>query len=228
MILVDNGLANPEDLQAASGGPSMRINLFALFMITFLFSASTNAEPITMIELDPPDIEIVNDATLRKNPAGRLILNRHDFWVSYFKKETGGKLTFLPFLRGKTKKQSLLIQKDYVHYQEAAGQRVGILIRLEANVETQDSDVVINKFHDIGAAAQLGIARGTIRVKVYGLDGPPVYQLRFEVDLSSVSLAELEKQISALHSKILTDQALIVAPVVLPSLIFTHRDLARK
>lgn len=206
----------------------MRINLIALFMSTFLFSASTNAEPLTRIELDPPDIEIVNDATLRKSPAGTLILNRHDFWVSYFKKETGGKLTFLPFLRGKTKKQSLLIQKDYVHYQEAAGQRVGILIRLEANVETQDSDVEINKFHDIGAAAQLGIARGTIRVKVYGLDGPPVYQLRFEVDLSSVSLAELEKQISDLHSKILTDQALVVAPVVLPSLIFTHRDMARK
>ena len=206
----------------------MKTNLFALFMITFLFSANTSAAPLTMIELDPPDIEIIKDATLRKNPAGRLILNRHDFWVSYFNKETGGKLTFLPFFSGKTKKQSLLIQKDYVHYQEAAGQRVGILIRLEANVETQDSDVVINKFHDIGAAAQLGIARGTIRVKVYGLDGPPVYQLRFEVDLSSVSLAELEKQITALHSKILTDQALVVEPVVLPSLIFTHRDLARQ
>jgi len=206
----------------------MRINLLALFVSTFLFSASASAAPLSMNELDPPDIEIASDATLRKNPGGKLILNRHDFWVSYFKKETGGKLTFLPFLRGKTKKQSLLIQKDYVHYQEAKGQRVGILIRLEANVETQDSDVEINKFHDIGAAAQLGIARGMIRVKVYGLDGPAVYQLKFEVDLSSVNLAELEKQISELHSKILTDQDLIVSSVILPGSIFKYRDLARK
>ncbi len=52
----------------------MRINLFALFASTFLFSASANAAPLTMNELDPPDIEIVNDATLRKNPGGKLIL----------------------------------------------------------------------------------------------------------------------------------------------------------
>ena len=156
------------------------------------------------------------------------MLNRHDFWVNYFKKESGGKLKFIPFFGGKTTKQQLLIQKDYVHYQEVNGERAGILIRLEANVETQDSDIKIEKFQDIGAAAQLGIARGDIKVGVFGLDGPEIYKLKMEVDLNSVSLANIENQINNLHSKIMTDNTLTIAPVALPDATFKFRDENRK
>ena len=200
----------------------------AVVTVLCLFAVRSDAAEISLAELVPSDSAIVESSALRKNPTGHLVLDRHDFWVSYFRKENGGKLTFLPYLLGKTSKQSLLIQKDYVHYQDSGGQRVGILIRLEANVETQDSEIQIDKFRDIGAAAELGIARGTIRVRVYGLDGPPVYQLRFEVDLNSVSLSDLENRISDLHSKIMTDESLIVSPVVLPDRIFEFRDMARQ
>lgn len=218
----------------------MRSGLYCLVVASFALSSLAHAQDatkspenninqvvVTRYSLEPDDKSQVTLNNSEKGKDSPLTMNRHDFWINYFRKEEGGKLSFLSFFSASTKKQSLLIQKDYVHYRIEDKDNIGILIRLEANVETSDSSFEVKNFKDIGAAAQLGFARGNIHVKIHGLDGPEIYKMRLEVDLNSASLAQIEEQINILHNKIMTDPTLKISPVILPEEIFKLRDIGR-
>ena len=197
-----------------------------IVLICSFYSFNSNAEEVTLNELEPLD-KSVELESLPKTGDGLVVLNKHDFWVNFFRREQGGKLTFLPFFGGKTKNVSLIVQKDYVHYRGEKDNRVGVLIRIEAHIKTDASEIEIKDFHDLGAAAQLGVASGRLYVKVWGLAGAPVFKITTQANLNSVALADIEEQLDALHKKVYSDSELIVDPVLLPESIFEFSRINR-
>ncbi len=185
-------------------------------------------EPVIVLKGELVPRGLAPDKVLNENASGNneIILNKHDLLISYFKTEKNGKLSFLPFLNLKGKDQHLTIYKDYVHYKETNNERLGILLRIEASVNILDADFELNNFNDIGAAAQLGRVRGRVHVKAYGVDGPDIYKLLIDADMTPIALVDIQNQINQINSKLKVEgSSLVIHPVALPEKLFELHGL---
>lgn len=116
--------------------------------------------------------------------------------------------------------QKILFQQDYVSYKKIEGKKVGILLRLEAEIIAKKADLNLNGIFAIGAAASTGSASGKLRLKVYGLSGKPIMDaIPAPSDVSEQSLLNAFTAIATIKSKIYEDDV-FVQPQEIPEIPF--------
>ncbi|MCU4677711.1 hypothetical protein N7931_19050 [Catenovulum sp. 2E275] len=120
--------------------------------------------------------------------------------------------------------QKILFQQDYTSYKnvDVNGKRkkVGILLRLEAELVTKKADLNLNGIFAIGAAASSGSASGRLRLKVYGLSGEAIsLAIPAPSDISEQSLLNAFTAIATIKSKIYEDNVFVI-PQDIPELPF--------
>ncbi|MDL2042873.1 hypothetical protein MT371_12975 [Vibrio parahaemolyticus] len=150
-------------------------------------------------------------------------LANHEVLTNTFVFKTDGKVEYLGSkLAARGKK--VLFQQDYVSYKnvEISGKqkKVGILLRLEAEIVTKSADLNLNGIFAIGAAASAGTAAGKLRLKVFGLSGRPISEaIPAPSDISEQSLLNAFTAIATIKSKIY-DGDVFVVPQEIPEIPF--------
>lgn len=132
-------------------------------------------------------------------------LANHDVLLRAYSVDAGGKITFLTSLISGTSK-NIVVQRDYINYKlvdvNGHEKKVGVLFRIEAELQTKQSNVDLNGLFAIGLAVKTGAASGQLRVSVHGLSGEPVSTLiPSPSDVSEQSIQNAMEAIALLKSK---------------------------
>lgn len=145
-------------------------------------------------------------------------LVNHEVYVRAYSMEADGTLSYLTgSVAGKGKK--IVVQQDYINYKlvETAGvtQKVGIVLRIEAELITKESKVDLNGLFAIGLAVKSGSAAGQLKVRVYGLAGEPVSSLLpLPSEISEGSLQTAMQAVASLKAKIYDDKVTIAPQII--------------
>ena len=125
--------------------------------------------------------------------------------------------------------EKVLFQLDYVSYQNVIvgdkTKKLGILLRIEAEVITRKADINLNGIFAIGAAVTSGSASGRLRVKIFGLSGKPIIEaIPSPSNISEDSLLNAFTSIASIKSKMYEEDVYVI-PQELPEFSF---ELGRK
>lgn len=150
-------------------------------------------------------------------------LANHEVITNTYIVNTNGKLTYLGSQLAASGKK-ILFQQDYTSYKnvtvDGKTKKVGILLRLEAELITKKANLELNGIFSIGAAASAGSASGRLRLKVYGLSGKEISNaIPAPSDISEQSLMTAFSSIATIKSKIY-EEDVYVLPQEIPSLEF--------
>ncbi len=143
----------------------------------------------------------------------------HEISVTCWVVEANGSLTLLASQwTGKGKR--IIVQQDYVNYalieKNGVQLRLGILLRVEADLVTLKQEVKLNGLFAAAVAAQTGGASGKLKVLVYGLSGEPINALLpMPSNLSEESFMGALTAIGGIKAKIY-DEKVFVEPCALP------------
>ena len=181
-------------------------------------------EGSTPSKSDPPDNWVTAGQTGDDEPEYRksAILQKliyHEISVTCWVVEANGNLTLLASQwAGKGKR--IIVQQDYVNYglfeKNGVPLRLGILLRVEADLLTLKGQVNLNGLFAAAVAVQTGRASGKLKVLVYGLSGEPVNALLpMPSNLSEESFMGALTAIGAIKAKIY-DEQVFVEPCLLP------------
>jgi len=141
-------------------------------------------------------------------------LANHDVFLNAYSIETDGSLSYLASkISGSSKK--VVVQRDYVNYKyvviDGVQKKVGVVFRIEAELETKKKDVDLNGLFAIGLAVKQGVASGQLRVKVYGLSGEPVSSLiPSPADVSESSIQSAMESVALLKSKMYDPKVTVI------------------
>lgn len=150
-------------------------------------------------------------------------LANHEIVTNTYVVENTGKLEYLG-AKLAAKGQKVLFQQDYTSFKfvdvNGVQKRIGIMLRLEAELITKKADLDLNGIFAIGVAASSGSAFGKLRVKVYGLSGAPIMQqIPTPTNISEEALLNAFTSIATIKSKIYEDDVFVL-PQDIPNLPF--------
>ncbi len=154
-------------------------------------------------------------------------LANHEVVTNAFLVEKNGKLSYLASKLAASDKQ-VIFQQDHISYKNikltTGTKKVGILLRIEAEVTTKKGEVNLNGLFAIGAAVSAGSLSGKLRIKVYGLSGKPIMDaIPAPGNISEESLLNALTCIATIKSKIYED-GVYVLPQDIPDLKFDDFD----
>ena len=150
-------------------------------------------------------------------------LANHEVVTNAFMVESDGKLSYLASKLVGSDKQ-VIFQQDHISYKNVkisgVNKKIGIMLRIEAEVSTKKGDVNLNGLFAIGAAVSSGSVSGKLRIKVYGLSGKPVMDaIPAPGNISEESLLNALTCIATIKSKIYEDNVYVL-PQDIPELRF--------
>lgn len=211
-----------------------------LFLLFFMTCGTANAEGLIVDALDPvslnvKDIEKLNKQNelilptfnqldlVQRSKFALYELANHEVITNTYVFKADGKLEYLGSKLAASG-QKILFQQDYTSYKnvDVNGKRkkVGILLRLEAELVTKKADLNLNGIFAIGAAASSGSVSGRLRLKVYGLSGEAIsLAIPAPSDISEQSLLNAFTAIATIKSKIYEDNVFVI-PQDIPELPF--------
>jgi|LZQN01.1.fsa_nt_gb hypothetical protein len=150
-------------------------------------------------------------------------LVNHEVVTNAFVKEEKGKVSYLASKFVGENKQIVFYQ-DHVSYKNTKIddeiKKMGIMLRIEAEVSTIKGEVSLNGLFAIGAAVSAGAISGKLKIKVFGLSGESILNaIPAPSNLSEESLLNALTCIATIKSKIYDDSVYVV-PQELPVNIF--------
>jgi hypothetical protein len=150
-------------------------------------------------------------------------LVNHEVVTNAFIKEEKGKVSYLASKFVGENKQIIFYQ-DHVSYKNTKIddeiKKMGIMLRIEAEVSTIKGEVSLNGLFAIGAAVSAGAISGKLKIKVFGLSGESILNaIPAPSNLSEESLLNALTCIATIKSKIYDDSVYVV-PQELPANIF--------
>jgi hypothetical protein len=146
-------------------------------------------------------------------------LANHDVSLKAYSVSVDGKVSYLTsLLSGSAKK--VVVQRDYINYKyvvtDNQQKKVGVIFRIEAELETKKADVDLNGLFAVGLAVKAGAASGQLRVKVHGLSGEPISTLiPSPSDVSEQSIQNAMEAVALLKAK-MYDSKVNVIPQEIP------------
>ena len=158
----------------------------------------------------------------RKNKEQLLAeLANHEFHLTVYRREAGGTISYLGSkIESATK--DIVVHRDNIIFKRVKGpggeeKLIGLLFRIEAELETTKKDVDLGSLLAIGMAVKRGAANGRLRVMVYGLSGEPIIALTPTsiADISESSIVDVMERLALLKAKIY-DPKVYVIPQELP------------
>lgn len=175
-------------------------------------SAFNKSNPLLALEASNLDLIQRSKLALYELASHEVLTNTYVFKVDGSVEYMGNRLA--------ASGQTILFQQDYVSYKTVEGKKVGILLRLEAELITKRADLNLNGIFAIGAAASSGSASGKLRLKVYGLSGRAIMDaIPTPSDISEQSLLNAFTAIATIKSKIYEDDVFVL-PQQIPDLPF--------
>jgi hypothetical protein len=180
-------------------------------VLTRAFPELKSAGPIKMTSV-PEDIAKAKDAVL-----GELV--NHEVYVRTYSLDADGKISFLAAnVAGKGKR--VVVQQDYLNYKivqiDGHDKKVGITLRVQAELVTKNAEVNLNGLFAIGLAVRAGSAAGTLRICAFGLTGEPVSSLiPMPSEITESSLQNAMQAVASLKAKIY-DPKVSVLPQIIP------------
>lgn len=187
-----------------------------------------NADGLTLAEIKtvsdqtaPKGLSVDSQKGIFSKPDKATILaelNKHDVYVRAYMMEADGKLTYLPASLS-VKGKKIVVQQDYLNFKDATHDgktnKVGIVLRVQAELVTTKSDLNLNGLFAIGLAVKAGTAAGVLRIQVYGLSGEPISALiPMPSDLNETSLQNALQSVASLKAK-LYDEKVNIVPVLI-------------
>ena len=160
----------------------------------------------------PEDVAKAKDAVLSE-------LVNHEVYVRTYSLDADGKISFVAGnVAGKGKR--VVVQQDYLNYKivqvDGRDRKVGITLRVQAELVTKSAEVNLNGLFAIGLAVRAGSAAGTLRICAYGLAGEPINSLiPMPSDITESSLQNAMQAVASLKAKIY-DPKVSVLPQVIP------------
>ena len=203
----------------------LAVTVMSFFILNSAFSAPVlNEMQIKNLNLKTAPMAITDQAVLSKvfssyNPGALPFdfyknnkeqvlgeLANHEVSLKAYSVAADGKVTFLTALiSGASKK--VVVQRDYINYKyvkiDGQSKKVGVVFRIEAELETRKADVDLNGLFAVGLAVKTGAASGQLRVKVHGLSGEPISTLiPSPSDVSEQSIQNAMEAVALLKAKL--------------------------
>jgi hypothetical protein len=149
-------------------------------------------------------------------------LANHDVDMRVFTRNQDGSVSYLTG-KATLKNQRTIIQRDYMAYRwETIGgkdRRVGILLRIEAEMTATGGNLDLGSLLAFGLAAKQNDTNGVLRVRVYGLSGEPIsVNIPAPSDLSDASIQAAMEAVAVIKSAMYDDRVSVI-PQVLPDSI---------
>jgi hypothetical protein len=142
-------------------------------------------------------------------------LSSYESLLRAYSVESDGRLTYLTAgVSGRSK--TVLIQQDFVNYKKAIidgrETRVGVVLRIEAELVTKDRDINLNGLFAIGVALRQGSIAGQLRVQVHGVTGEPIMALiPMPSEVSETSIQHAMQAIATIKA-LLYDEKVSIIP----------------
>ncbi|WP_133297401.1 hypothetical protein [Motiliproteus coralliicola] len=148
-------------------------------------------------------------------------LCNHEVMINVYLEKDSGEVSYLASKIAGANKKVIFLQ-DHISYlnittnNKGKPQKIGILLRIKAEITTNDKDVNLGSLFAIGAAASSNSIDGKLSIIVYGLSGKAILEsIPAPGDFSENSLMNALTCIATIKSKIY-EKGVYINPTLIP------------